>query len=224
MLLNILLLEDDASLAEFLLKRMAEPGLKVQLASSCQQADKLCCGQQYDLYVLDRLLPDGDSFDWLTQKRHAGDNTPALFLTALNSVTDKVAGLAAADDYLVKPFEFDELRARIQVLVRRNQAPASTITHLGPLRIDRLSHSATINQEVLRLKPKEFLLLDYLAQQNGELVTRKMLLQEVWGFGFDPATNIVETYISRLRARLAEYDSGLMVETVRGSGYRLVTA
>lgn len=222
MSLQLLLLEDDSQLASYLHERLAGMGLQVSLALTCGQAAALCRSSCFDVYILDRLLPDGDSFDWLRQQRLAGDNTPAIFLTALGSVSDKVAGLGAADDYLVKPFEFDELHARLQALARRHVGTGDTVIHFGPLQIDRLAHCASIHQVPLRLKPKEFQLLDYLVQQQGALVTRKMLLQAVWGFTFDPETNIVETYISRLRAHLAEHPVSLKLETVRGSGYRLV--
>ncbi len=222
MVLKILLVEDDENLAQFLSSRLINIEQHVVVASSCQQAYEISHTEHFDIYILDRMLPDGDSFDWLKRKRDDNDHTPAIFLTALNSVADKVTGLSAADDYLAKPFEFDELWARVQALSRRQPMPADAHLYFGPLTIDRLNHSASIQQTALKLKPKEFALLDYFVQKSDTIVTRKMLLQAVWGFEFDPTTNIVETYISRLRQCLKENGNQIKIETVRKSGYRLV--
>lgn len=219
--MKILLLEDDPDLQTFLADQLRQQGCEVRGAKDCAAADAYQ-PQGFDMYIVDRMLPDGDGQSWLERRRLDGDTTPALFLTALGSVADKVGGLRLADDYLVKPFDFAELWARLQSIVRRmDKGPASHLA-VGNLRIDRVSHEVTKDGESILLKPMEYKLLECLLAHAGQVVTRKMLLEQVWGFHFDPATNIVETYISRLRAKIDDPQGASMIETVRGEGYRLV--
>ncbi len=220
--MKILLLEDDESLASYLSRKLGELASHVRHASDLATALRFAEAETFDLYIVDRMLPDGDGETWLRQRREASDETPALFLTALGSVADKVGGLRYADDYLVKPFEFDELWARVQSLLRRSsksQLPARLDAKW--LSIDRMERRVFKDEEELSLKPMEYRLLEFLASHAGQTVTRKMLLQEVWGFSFDPSTNIVETYISRVRAQVDKPGEASMIETVRGEGYRL---
>lgn len=176
------------------------------------------------MYIVDRMLPDGDGQEWLERRRLDGDTTPALFLTALGSVEDKVGGLRLADDYLVKPFDFAELWARLQSIARRLDNIRTNQVSLGGLSIDRVTHEVKKNGVPILLKPMEYKLLDCFLSHGGQVVTRKMLLEQVWGFHFDPATNIVETYISRLRSKIDGPGSASLIETVRGEGYRFVTS
>lgn len=219
----LLLLEDDLELQAFLAQHLRQQGCELLLANSCADADRQLPGHRFDLYILDRMLPDGDGQDWLARRRAAGDNTPALFLTALGAVADKVDGLRLADDYLVKPFAFAELWARLQSILRRHRREPDThclVLNVGGLNIDRLTHRVHKGGQLIPLKPVEYKLLDCLITHSGQLVTRKMLLEQVWGFNFDPATNLVETYISRLRAHIDTPGAPSLIETLRGEGYR----
>lgn len=220
--MKILLLEDDPDLQAFLVDQLRHQGCGVQSAATCAQASALVREPGLDMYIVDRMLPDGDGQDWLERLRLEGDVTPALFLTALGSVADKVEGLRLADDYLVKPFEFAELWARVQSIVRRLDAGRAHQVSLSGLTIDRLNHAVKKNGVSILLKPMEYKLLDCFLAHAGQVVTRKMLLEQVWGFHFDPATNIVETYISRLRAKIDGPGEASLIETLRGEGYRFV--
>jgi two-component system, OmpR family, response regulator len=219
--MKILLLEDDPDLQVFLADKLRHQGCEVHSADTCASATALA-GAGFDIYIVDRMLPDGDGQDWLERVRLEGDVTPALFLTALGSVVDKVSGLRLADDYLVKPFDFAELWARLQSIARRLDNVRTNQIALGGLSIDRVTHEVKKNGAVILLKPMEYKLLDCFLSHNGQVVTRKMLLEQVWGFHFDPATNIVETYISRLRAKIDDPGTASLIETVRGEGYRFV--
>lgn len=220
--MNILLLEDDPDLQVFLADNLRQQGCAVLGAQTCAAAALLAREQKFAIYVIDRMLPDGDGQDWLEQQRLAGDTTPALFLTALGSLADKVEGLRLADDYLVKPFDFAELWARLQSILRRLDNARVNPVAYGRLSIDRVTHEVRKEGVAIALKPMEYKLLDCFLAHAGQVVTRKMLLEQVWGFHFDPATNIVETYISRLRAKIDAPGAASQIETVRGEGYRFV--
>ncbi len=217
--MKFLIVEDDKDIADFIRRGLMEAG---------HIADHWPCGQDglhhlttgsYDAAVIDRLLPDIDGVTLLRQARAGGNATPVLMLTALSAVAQRVEGLeAGADDYLVKPFAFSELLARLNALARRpalNAAPPNI--SLGSLAVDRLKRRVTVNGAAVDLLPKEFMLLDFLLLHKGELVTRTMLLEQIWGFHFDPKTNIVETHMSRLRKKLGKAEKHL--RTVRGAGY-----
>jgi two-component system OmpR family response regulator len=175
----------------------------------------------FDVLIIDRMLPGCDGLEVLQRLRERGVETPALFLTAMGSVADRVAGLqGGGDDYVVKPIDGEELTARVQALARRsarNAAP-TTLT-CADLELDRLERRVRRGGAAIAVLPLEYRLLEVLMLNRGQPVTRKMLLEQVWGFRFDPRTNIVETHISRLRARLAEAGAGAVVLNIRGAGY-----
>lgn len=219
--MKILVIEDDPTLAQYLGERLTGEGCVIASAASIAQADALA-STAHDVYIVDRSLPDGDGQSWLSARRSAGDRTPAIFLTALGSIADKVGGLGVADDYLVKPFDFEELWARVQALSRRaiGASGADTVV-VGALTVNRMERQVTSHGERVVLMPMEYKLLDFLLANAGQVVTRTMLLESVWGFHFEPSTNIVQTYISRLRAKVDEPGAPSMIETVRGEGYRI---
>jgi two-component system OmpR family response regulator len=180
----------------------------------------------FDVLIIDRMLPGADGLEVLRQLRARGVETPALFLTAMGSVADRVAGLqGGGDDYVVKPLAAEELVARVQALAKRGQrAAAPTRLTCGDVELDRLERRVSRAGQPVALLPLEFRLLELLMLARGQPLTRKMLLEQVWGFHFDPRTNIVETHISRLRAKLTEAGGAAPIQTIRGAGYAIVEA
>jgi two-component system OmpR family response regulator len=178
----------------------------------------------YDVLILDRMLPEVDGLTLLKTLRGAGNTTPVLLLTALGEVEDRIEGLhAGADDYLGKPFAFGELSARVAALARRPQAlDAETVLRAGNLEMHLITRKVTRGGVEIDLLPREFALLEHLLRRKGRVQTRTMLLESVWDIGFDPGTNVVETHISRLRAKVDKPFEHELIETVRGSGYRIV--
>ena len=184
-------------------------------------------GTDFDVLIVDRMLPALDGLELVKALRRARRTTPVLVLTAMGAVADRVEGLeGGADDYLIKPYAFAELKARVQALARRGTAPSAERTTLqaGELTLDRLARMAHRGGRLLELLPLEFKLLEFLLLNAGRVVTRKMLLEQVWGFQFDPRTNIVETHISRLRRKLDGQGQASLISTVRGAGYVLSAA
>lgn len=219
--MKILVAEDDSDTASYLRTGLRELGHVVDIARDGRDAFMQASGEEYDLLVLDRMLPGMDGLAVLRALRDMGMTTPALFLTALDGVSDRVAGLdAGGDDYLVKPFAFSELVARLNALARRPRATAvETELTAGGVRIDLLTRRVTRDGQVIDLQPQEFRLLEYLMRHAGRVVTRTMLLEGVWGFHFDPKTSVVETHVSRLRAKVDRGFGMPLIRTVRGSGY-----
>ena len=220
--MKILVAEDDGETAEFVANGLRELGHVVDVAGDGRQAFLIAGSEDYDVLVLDRMLPGMDGLAIIRGLRSMENTTPALFLTALDGVSDRVDGLeAGGDDYLVKPFAFSELAARVMALGRRPRQTANTQTELvaGDLKMDLLSRQVSRDGKLVTLQPQEFRLLEYLLANAGQIVTRTMLLEGVWGFHFDPATSIVETHISRLRAKLDEGFDRSAIRTVRGAGY-----
>ena len=217
--MKFLVVEDDKDIADFIRRGLMEAGHVADHWSNGEDGLHHLTTGSYDAAVIDRLLPDIDGVTLLRQARAGGNATPVLMLTALSAVAQRVEGLeAGADDYLIKPFAFSELLARLNALARRpalNNAPPNM--SLGPLAVDRLKRRVTVNGAAVDLLAKEFMLLDFLLLRKGELVTRTMLLEQIWGFHFDPKTNIVETHMSRLRKKLGQ--AGKHLRTVRGAGY-----
>jgi two-component system, OmpR family, response regulator len=220
--LRILLIEDDDESADYVANGLREEGhLIVQVATG---AEGLICalGNGFDLLIVDRMIPGLDGLNLVKSLRAAGHHTPVLFLTALGGVEDRVSGLnAGGDDYLVKPFAFSELVARVAALGRRPLRTAAVETKLRvlDLELDLLSRTVRRRGELIELQPREFRLLEYLMRHAGQVVTRTMLLDHVWDIHFDPRTNVVETHISRLRSKVDKGFEPELIHTVRGSGY-----
>jgi two-component system, OmpR family, response regulator len=221
--MRILVVEDDEAMQGYLRKGLAEAGHAVDTSSDGADGLFLATTESYDLIVLDRMLPKLDGITALKALRGAGIDTPVLLLSALGEVDDRVAGLkAGGDDYLTKPFAFAEFLARVEVLARRRQAelPQTTLT-VADLSVDLLARTATRAGHGIALQPREFALLEYLTRHAGQVVTRTMLLEAVWGYHFDPQTNVIDVHISRLRAKIDRDFEVPLLHTVRGAGYRL---
>lgn len=221
--MRILIAEDDADTAGFVERGLGELGHNVVMAANGADAFHLALTEEFDLLILDRMMPAMDGLSVLRRLRAADVTTPVLMLTALGRIEDRVDGLdAGADDYLVKPFAFSELVARLNALGRR-AAPQAVKTQLGAgvLQMDVLTREVRRSGKVILLQPREFRLLEELMRHAGEFVTRTMLLERVWDFHFDPQTKIVETHMSRLRSKLNEGGLPDLIETVRGVGYRI---
>jgi two-component system OmpR family response regulator len=221
--MKVLVVEDDAKTGAYIKRSLEEQGHVLDLASNGRDGLFLATGATYDVVVVDRMLPELDGLSLVKAVRAAGVKTPVLFLTTMSGVSDRVAGLeAGADDYLVKPFAFAELLARIHALARRPPiAQVETVLKVADLEMDLMSRKVHRAGQDIELQPREFRLLEYLLRNAGRVVTRTMLLENVWDFHFDPKTNIVETHISRLRSKIDRQFATELIETVRGSGYRI---
>lgn len=221
--MRILVAEDDAETAEFIGRGLGEIGHNVLLTGDGLDALHLLSTEQLDIAILDRLLPRLDGVSIVRRVRAAGIEVPILLLTALGRIEDRVTGLeAGSDDYLVKPFAFSELGARVNALARRKPLQAGpTRLENGTLTMDLLKRQVLRDGVGVPLQPREFRVLEELMREEGKVVTRTMLLERVWNYHFDPQTNIVDTHISRLRAKLNEGGKPDLIETVRGVGYRM---
>jgi two-component system OmpR family response regulator len=221
--MKVLLIEDDRNTSDYVTRGLKEHGHIVDLAANGRDGLFLAAEGAHDVLVVDRMLPGVDGLALVKTIRGAGVRTPVLFLTTLGGIDDRVEGLnAGGDDYLVKPFAFAELLARVQALARRPpMAELETVIRVADLEMDRIRRNVTRAGARIDLKPREFLLLEYLMRHAGQVVTRTMLLENVWEFHFDPRTNIVETHVSRLRAKV-DRDFGVeLIHTIRGAGYCL---
>ena len=224
--MRILLAEDDTETRQFVQRGLGELGHNIISAANGEDALHYALTETIDVIILDRMMPVLDGLSILKRLRAGGITAPVLMLTALGRIEDRVDGLeAGADDYLVKPFAFSELAARIQALGRRT-APAAVTTKLtaGGIEMDLLARDVRRDGKLVLLQPREFRLLEELMRNAGQFVTRTMLLERIWDFHFDPQTKIVETHMSRLRAKLNEDNLPDAIETVRGVGYRLRAA
>jgi len=221
--MHVLAIEDDREAAAFLRRGLEEAGHVVDVALDGDSGLELALSNSYDVLVVDRMLPKLDGLSVVAGMRQAGVQSPVLILSALGQVDDRVAGLrAGGDDYLVKPYALRELLARLEALVRRTSPEqANTRLQVADLVLDRLSRRVSRAGESLQLQPREFRLLEYLMQHAGQVVTRTMLLENVWGYHFDPQTNVIDVHVSRLRAKLDRGFEPPLLHTVRGAGYRL---
>jgi len=221
--MKILVIEDDREAAEYLQKALGEAGHIAHLASDGETGFAIADSNEYDVLIVDRMLPRRDGLAVIAALRSRGNNTPVLILSALGEVDDRVTGLrAGGDDYLTKPFAFSELLARIEVLNRRaGTKEAETVYRTGDLELDRLSHSVRRAGKEITLQPREYRLLEYLMRHAGQVVTRTMLLENVWDYHFDPQTNVIDVHVSRLRGKIEKGFESPVLHTVRGAGYML---
>jgi two-component system, OmpR family, response regulator len=221
--MKILVVEDDHETASYLRSNLAGAGHDVECAFDGSSGWRMASDGDYDLMVVDRMLPHTDGISLIRNLRADGKKLPVLMLSALGEADYRVEGLeAGADDYLGKPFALNELKARVGALARRPPlAEARTRLCVADLTIDLISREVTRGQRTIELQPREFRLLEYLATQAGKVLTRSMLLEQVWEFHFDPQTSIVETHISRLRAKIDRGFDVPLLHTIRGSGYCL---
>ena len=221
--MKILMIEDDQHTSAYVAKALREHGHVVDHSASGREGLLLASAGDYDVMVIDRMLPGLDGLAIVKTIRAAGIKAPVVLLTALGGVNDRVEGLeSGADDYLAKPFAFAELLARINALARRPPlAEEATVLRVADLELDRLKRTVTRAGKRIELQPQEFRLLEYLMRHSGQVVTRTMLLENVWEFHFDPHTSVVETHISRLRAKIDRDFDEELIHTVRGAGYSL---
>jgi two-component system OmpR family response regulator len=221
--MKLLLIEDDERMAAFIMRGLKERGHVADHATNGKDGLFLAASGSYDAMIIDRMLPGLDGLSIVKMLRSTDNHVPALFLTTMGGIDDRVEGLeAGADDYLVKPFAFAELLARLDALMRRPPIKdIKTTLRVGELEIDLLKHAVTRAGKAIDLQPQEFRLLEYLMRSEGRIVTRTMLLENVWDFHFDPQTSVVETHISRLRAKIDKGFGTEMLKTMRGVGYSL---
>jgi two-component system OmpR family response regulator len=221
--MKVLLIEDDAETSDYISRGLREQGHIVDRAATGRDGLFMGSGGEHDILIVDRMLPEMDGLSVVRALRASGITAPVLFLTALGGVGDRVQGLdAGGDDYLVKPFAFVELNARLNALGRRPKPrDVPTVLRAADLEMDLLRRSVTRGGRKVELQPREFQLLEYLLRNADRVMTRTMLLEGVWDFHFDPKTNIVETHISRLRTKLNESGEADLIHTVRGAGYTL---
>jgi len=220
---RILVVEDDADTAEYILKGLREAGFTAEHVADGRDGLYMASSSDFDAIVMDRMVPGMDGLSVTKAVRAAGVQTPILILSALAHLDERVTGLrAGADDYLTKPFGFSELAARLENLMRRGVAkPVETSLACGDLSLDLLSRRVTRAGKSLELLPRELKLLEYFLRHRDRVVTRTMLLEEVWDYRFDPHTSLIDTHISRLRKKIDEGFDKPLLHTVRGSGYRL---
>jgi two-component system OmpR family response regulator len=220
--MKLLIVEDDPEAAAYLVKAFREAGHVADHAADGLEGYALAREGQYDVLIVDRMLPKLDGLSLIHGLREQKVSTPVLILSALGQVDDRVKGLrAGGDDYLPKPYAFSELLARVEVLARRPAAgPAEATTYrVGDLELDRLSHRVTRGGKAIDLQPREFRLLEYLMKHAGQVVTRTMLLENVWDYHFDPQTNVIDVHVSRLRSKIDKGFERPLLHTVRGAGY-----
>ena len=221
--MRILLVEDDPKISSFLLRGLREDQHLVELVTDGSLVTELATAEEYDAILLDIMLPGLDGFQVCRQLRDHGIDTPVLVISARDRVADRVHGLdCGADDYLVKPFAFDELLARLRAIARRGRSRhQSGLLHYGPLEVDPAAHTATVHGERLTLSATEYRLLEFFVRRAESIVTRDQLSQHVWGGDTDPASNVVDVYVGYVRRKLQAAHAGTLIQTVRGLGYML---
>lgn len=219
--MKVLVIEDDPEMRDFLTQGIEREGHIVESAAD-GRAGLAAAEMPFDIIVLDRMMPELDGIEVLTQLRARGQRTPVLMLSALGDVDHRVSGLQhGADDYLSKPFSFVELSARLEALHRRDNKTEAISLQISDLYIDLIAHTVKRGEQIIELWPLEYRLLEYLMRNAERVVTRNMLLEHVWNLSFDPQTNVVEVHMSRLRGKIDKGFSARLIHTVRGSGYVL---
>ena len=222
--MRVLVVEDDSQVGSYIVKGLKESGHTADLATDGKEGLFLATTEPYDVMILDRMLPHVDGMTIINTLRACNILIPVLFLSAKSKVEDRVSGLrAGADDYLTKPFAFEELLARVEILAQRKHQSTQQTTTLScaDLTMDLLSREVNRAGERIELQAREFRLLEYLLRNKGRVVTRTMLLENVWDYTFDPQTNLIDVHISRLRQKIEKNFNGPLIETVRGAGYRM---
>jgi len=220
--MRLLIVEDEAKVASFIKRGLEAENYAVDAALDGKEGLHLATVHDYDLILLDILLPKLDGFGVLAKLRARNIRTPVIMLTARGELDDRVRGLdLGADDYLVKPFAFEELLARVRALLRRRSDTASPILRVGRLVMDPVAHSVTIDDQEVEFTPKEYSLLEYLMRNEGGVCTRAMIAQHVWDINFDTYTNLIDVFINHLRRKLQPHGCEKMIQTVRGVGYVL---
>ncbi len=220
--MKILLVEDDQELASHLRQQLAAAGLAVDWAATKEDSYFQATTNNYDCLILDVTLPDGSGLELCQQLRSEDITSPILMLTARGGIDDKLLGLdLGADDYLAKPADHREVLARVRALIRRNQKNPAPILKIGQLTVDPTARRALMGEAELSLSSKEFSVLEFLAYHGGEVVTRSMLMEHVWGSDFETFSNVIDVYIRSLRKKIAAQDPHSYIQTLRGSGYRL---
>jgi two-component system OmpR family response regulator len=222
--MRILIIEDDKEAAAYLVKAFRELGHVADHAADGLDGYAAAREGDYDVLVVDRMLPKLDGLSLISALREQKVETPALILSALGQVDDRVKGLrAGGDDYLPKPYAFSELLARVEALARRRSGTRGeeTLYRVGDLELDRLAHKVTCGGKEIILQPREFRLLEYLMKHAGQVVTRTMLLENVWDYHFDPQTNVIDVHISRLRSKIDKGREAPLLHTIRGAGYMI---
>jgi len=222
---RILIIEDDKDVASFIRNGLVQAGCNVDHAANGKDGLLLATTERYDALIVDRMLPGVDGLTVIRTLRASDNSTPALILSALGEVDDRVKGLkAGGDDYLVKPFAFSELLARLEALARRTKSGSDsepTVLRAADLEMDLLRREVRRGGQPIELQPREFQLLEFLLRHAGQVVTRTMLLEGVWDYHFDPQTNVIDVHISRLRSKIDKGFDRPLLHTVRGAGYRL---
>lgn len=219
--MHVLVVEDDRKISDFIVQGLRQEGYAVDVTDNGIDAFQMAAAGAYDAAVVDVMLPRMNGLDVIHDLRREGNLIPVLILSARNSVDDRIKGLqAGGDDYLVKPFSFAELIARLQALVRRATATAEPTTlTVADLTLDLIRRTATRAGQVIELQPREFALLEYLVRNRGKIVSKTMIMDHVWGYDFDPSTNVVESRISRLRDKVDRDFEAPLIKTIRGAGY-----
>jgi two-component system, OmpR family, response regulator len=221
--MKLLIVEDDVEAARYLAQALKEAGHVADVANDGETGLEMALASAYDVLIIDRMLPRRDGLSLISALRTQENRTPALILSALGQVDDRVLGLrAGGDDYLAKPYSFTECLARIEALARRQNPQNTQLKYkVSDLVLDRLAHRVTRGREEITLQPREFRLLEYLMRHAGQVVTRTMLLENVWDYHFDPQTNVIDVHISRLRGKIERDGSPPLLHTVRGAGYMI---
>lgn len=221
--MRLLLIEDDIEAATSLIRGLQEGGHVMEHAKDGEEGLRKARANAYDAMIVDRMLPKMDGLTVIEELRRDGNTTPVLILSALDAVDERVRGLkAGSDDYLTKPYALNELTARLQALSRRAQPEQEgTVLHVADLKMDLIKHKVTRGGATINLQPREFRLLEYLMRHEGQVVTRTMLLENVWDYHFDPQTNVIDVQVSRLRSKIDKDFEVSLLQTVRGAGYKL---
>ncbi|MEH2025026.1 response regulator transcription factor [Nostoc sp.] len=219
--MNVLFVEDEAKIANFVRAGLKEQGFVVDYCDNGDDGYLRALDNEYDVIILDIMMPGKDGLSILKLLRRQGRNAPVILLTARNELDDRLQGLnLGADDYIAKPFFVEELAARIHAVVRRSVSERQNLLGVGPIKLDRITREVTCNHQAIELTSREFNLLEYLMRSPGRVFTRTQILEHVWGYDFNPNTNVVDVCIQRIRKKIDPIDEAVWIESIRGVGYR----